>query len=304
MSQSTPRRLQPRPAGLTSRAIRSHEIERPAGRRRRRARRSRSPIWTKITSLLPRRRTRRRQPKNWTAIASVIAALAAAAGVYFTGLSLDASREQNKVAQEQNKVAQQGQETDRLAQAADRFTRAVDQLDRAGPDHLQGRVGAVYALEQLARDSPGDHWTIMEVLTAFIRTTTPQPTPAGPPGGRGVCPEHITADIQAALTVLGRRDYRRENSVIHKINLSNLCLRGADLHGGYFADASFYNTDLSHAILVFARFMWADLRDIDLRGTALFAADLRGASVTGAVYDEATNVINVKTDKRTIGEWW
>ena len=69
----------------------------------------------------------------------MIAALAAAGGLYYNGQSLDASRRQNT-------VAEQGQATDRLAQASERYTRAVDQLDRVGADHLQARLGAIYAL--------------------------------------------------------------------------------------------------------------------------------------------------------------
>lgn len=47
-------------------------------------------------------------------IASLIAALAAAAGVHYTGQSLDAIRDQNE-------VVEQGQETDRRAQEADQL---------------------------------------------------------------------------------------------------------------------------------------------------------------------------------------
>jgi hypothetical protein len=56
----------------------------------------------------------------------VVAALAASAGVYFTGQSLGAARAQNEVAEQ--------------AQLTGRFTQAVDQLDRSGPEHLQARL--------------------------------------------------------------------------------------------------------------------------------------------------------------------
>ena len=60
-------------------------------------------------------------------------------------------------------VSQEGQITDR-------FTRAIEQL---GAEQLQVRLGGIYALERIARDSPGDHWPIMEVLTAFVRENAP-----------------------------------------------------------------------------------------------------------------------------------
>lgn len=48
----------------------------------------------------------------------------------------------------------------------DRYTKAVDQL---GPDKLDERIGGIYALERVARDSFTDHPIAMEVLAAFIR---------------------------------------------------------------------------------------------------------------------------------------
>jgi hypothetical protein len=56
-------------------------------------------------------------------------------------------------------VAQEGQVTER-------FTRAIEQL---GSDQLEIRLGGIYALERVVRDSVKDHWPIMEVLTAYVR---------------------------------------------------------------------------------------------------------------------------------------
>ncbi|WP_062294251.1 hypothetical protein [Nostoc piscinale] len=36
------------------------------------------------------------------------------------------------------------------------------------------RLGAIYTLERIAKDSAKDHWTIMEVLTAFVRENAPR----------------------------------------------------------------------------------------------------------------------------------
>jgi hypothetical protein len=56
-------------------------------------------------------------------------------------------------------------------QITERFTRAVDQL---GSDKLEIRLGGIYALERIAKDSADkDHWTIMEILTAFVRERSP-----------------------------------------------------------------------------------------------------------------------------------
>ena len=60
-------------------------------------------------------------------------------------------------------------------QITDRFTKAIDQL--GDPEKLHVRVGGIYALERIARDSPDDHQTIMEVLTSFLREASPRMGP-------------------------------------------------------------------------------------------------------------------------------
>src|SRR5215468_6955709 len=54
----------------------------------------------------------------------------------------------------------------REAQGVEHFTRAIAQL---ADDRLEVRVGAVYALAQLAAESAARHWPAMEVLCAFLR---------------------------------------------------------------------------------------------------------------------------------------
>lgn len=186
----------------------------------------------------------------------MLAALASAAGVYFTGRSLEATRTQTA-------IAEQGQLTDR-------FTKAVDQLDRTGTDHLQARLGAIYALERLARDSPRDQPTVVEVLSAFIRTTTPRPTPADAPPSAATCPAQALApDIQAAFTVLGRRDTTHDRTA--RTDLHNTCLTHANLHR-----VNLHRANLQRAVLN------ADLSGADLRGADLTDADLTGAVLTNA----------------------
>ena len=57
-------------------------------------------------------------------------------------------------------------EADRQRRIVESFSKAVEQL---GSDKLEVRVGAIFALERLSRESRGDYWTIMEVLAAFVR---------------------------------------------------------------------------------------------------------------------------------------
>src|ERR671925_681503 len=59
----------------------------------------------------------------------------------------------------------------REGQVTDRYTKAIEQLDHG---KLDVRIGGIYTLEPIARDSAKDHPTVMEVLTAFIRDHLPR----------------------------------------------------------------------------------------------------------------------------------
>ena len=91
-------------------------------------------------------------------------------------------------------------------QVTDRYTKAIEQL---GSDKLDVRIGGIYALERVARDSARDHPTVMEVLTAFIREHSREPWPPPDPGGQEQG-RSTRPDVQAAVTVVGRRDPDRD----------------------------------------------------------------------------------------------
>ncbi|MFC7615359.1 pentapeptide repeat-containing protein [Actinokineospora soli] len=212
-----------------------------------------------------RPRSREGSRTNWTTVAALLTALAVAGATVFTGISLSATRHQIS-------VTEQGQYTDR-------FTKAVDQLDRTGPQHLQARLGGIYALERLARDSPRDQPTILEVLAAFIRTTSPSNTDLE-------SSPHITADTQAALTVLARRNPDHDyNTVINLrgANLRSADLRAADLRGANLSEANLVEANLHEAKLSGANLREANLQAAKLRGADLSRANLREANLQAAV---------------------
>ena len=118
-----------------------------------------------------------------------------------------------------------------------------------------------------------------------------QPLPNGGQNRTSVSPQESTADIQAILTVLGRRDckYERENQnlSLNQIVLSGATLVEANLSAAslMFADLSKANlrkANLSRADLMFANLSKADLRKADLSGALLPEANLSGAFFTGA----------------------
>src|SRR5438105_7612227 len=67
----------------------------------------------------------------------------------------------------------------------ERFMRAVDQL---GHPALDVRLGGIYSLERLARESPENHIPIIEILAAYVREHAPWPARASARAGNGARP--------------------------------------------------------------------------------------------------------------------
>ena len=205
--------------------------------------------------------------------------LLVAVGLYLTNsFNRDQFRLQQKTTQQQQDLALNGQR-------ADRFVKAIDQLGQEGNDKLGIRVGGIYALETLMRDSPGDENTIIEVLGAFIRTHSPRPK---------VIPKPVPSspvDVRAALSVLGRRpdpdSHRPVDLANTLLGLDHIDLRRADLRDTSLPDADLRGANLYGANLRAADLNRADLADADLIDADLGGADLGGADLDRAVLDSA-----------------
>jgi hypothetical protein len=204
------------------------------------------------------------------------AGLLAAGALVFTALNFRLLRRNSEQADQwqrrTHELTEQGQVTDR-------YTKAIEQL---GSDKLDVRIGGIYALERIARDSARDHPTVMEVLAAFIRehSREPWPSPDNPASAR-----HLTQpDVQAAVTVVGRRDVTRD---IERINLFGARLLGAHLTGANLTRVSLVQASLTGAGLVGANLTHAALVAANLTQAALVGANLTGADLTGANLDGA-----------------
>jgi len=176
----------------------------------------------------------------------------------------------------------------------DRYTKAIEQL--GSYNRLDVRIGGIYALERVARDSARDHPTVMEVLAAFIREHSREtwrvPESATSGGRVDAFPR---PDVQAALTVIGRRDAGRDQQDMDLTAavLPRALLFGADLtcvrlvgavlsHAVVHSGAKLIDADLRNADLTEADLNGADLTRADLGGAILVGADLTGADLQGA----------------------
>jgi hypothetical protein len=177
----------------------------------------------------------------------------------------------------------------REGHVTDRFTKAIEQL---GSQQLDVRLGAIYALERIMIDSERDHPTIVEVLAAFVRehsrialsptvTVGQAQSPTAAPNQLGA---KTTTDVQAALTVLGRRPSKRDERRI--LDLRQTSLIGADLSYANLSMALLYRSDLTGAVITNACFTGVNFGEAVLTSAHVWRSDLAGANLNGA---ELTN---------------
>lgn len=163
----------------------------------------------------------------------------------------------------------------RTGQVTDRYTKAVGQLGEN--DKPQVRVGGVYALERIARDSPQDQRAVIDVLLAHIREGRARARSPAPPS-------EIPIDIAAALQVLGRLSRSDEGPIY---DLRELDIRRASLSSANFSRCWLDRTQLDDASLIGANLRGAVLKEASLKGAMLAGADLIRADLTGVSLDGA-----------------
>ncbi|MBE9199233.1 MULTISPECIES: pentapeptide repeat-containing protein [unclassified Nodularia (in: cyanobacteria)] len=267
-----------------------------------------------------------------TTTAIIFLGLTVLINAYYSAKRADAMHKNTLAVEKSNEISIQNSQHSQDNLIVERFMGAITQL---GHEKIETRTGAIYVLERVAQDFPKEHWTIMEILTAFVRENAPiqtkeeqqklenlQPIYLGRPKSRvrrtqkedvnsGEVIPKMRRDIQAALTVIGRRnslleeenqkldlrhtDIRRADLLeanLERADLrgSNLC--GADLRGSYLCEANLDGAQLTGSILYAANllkanlnranFCWANLNHANLSGANLRGANLLGASLRAA----------------------
>ncbi len=221
--------------------------------------------------------------KTIISAASLLAAVIAAIGLFVN----------YQDAREDRRLTQERLNTDRERLVTDRFAKAVEQIGNSKEEVV---IGGIYSLERITKDSPKDQWTIMEVLTAFVRKNSLIPPEIEKLAVRSE--EKLTAleklepvniQIQAALTVIGRRDPKRDYTSdedpelnTKRLDLSNSNLIRADLRDADLSSASLRYANLSSADLRYANLSSASLWGVNLWGANLWGANLSGADLSSA----------------------
>jgi hypothetical protein len=245
-------------------------------------------------------------------------------GLFFTWQNTRHARESTRQTLE---LTERGQITER-------FTRAIAQLGGGEGEYKSPeiRLGGIYALERIAKESKEYYRVVMEVLAAYVRQHARRHQTE-------ILREQIVigknpsaplprSDIHAILTVIGRRisyetDVKEEPLDFHETDLHGAQLEdanfgeaifvGADLRGIYLAkgnltSAILVRADLSGAILHSTNFGKAGLQRVDLQGANLRGANLQDANLQGANLRRArlqgANLQDAKVTDEQLADAW
>jgi uncharacterized protein YjbI with pentapeptide repeats/cell division protein FtsL len=182
-------------------------------------------------------------------------------------------------------------------QVSERFSKSIEHL---GSHETAIRLGGIYALEQIAIDSAKYHWTIVEILSAFVREKCPLDNVAPPAGNsektsleeqseqKSSVPTYkkVDVDIQAAMTVLCRRKVEQDppdkridlrNVSLPLIEIQKASLSGVNLSGAILSEASLNGASLNGAILSRANLSRTALSEVNLNEANLYEAKLNRA---------------------------
>ncbi|WP_436703806.1 pentapeptide repeat-containing protein [Geodermatophilus sp. CPCC 205761] len=213
------------------------------------------------------------------------------------GIGLLNYRRQGQVLRSQERYQAEQLKLLESAQVTDRFTRAVEQM---GSESTHVRMGGIFAMERIARDSTIDRRYVVDTLAAFVRGRLPSDDVEE---RRYVKILRLRApDAQAALSVLCRpplSDARGSAGDGVRLDLSRTDLRRADLRDARLDGVSLWGARLEGADLRGAHLAGSILEKANFgrvdpgnqyfqRGADLSGADLTGARTAGAFHlDEA-----------------
>ncbi|MGP4010523.1 pentapeptide repeat-containing protein [Streptomyces sp. 4N124] len=186
------------------------------------------------------------------------------AGLVYTHRTLEHTRTKDR---EQAELTRDGQVTDRYVEA----------IKLLSDKEATSRIGGIYALERIMRDSKKDGDTIVQVLAAFVRKEAAK-------GADDESQYRPKEEVQAAMTVIGRRWSRG----IDPLNLAGVQLRLVDLQHADLTDTCMDFANLAAANLEAANLSNVSLHKADLSAAAMTDASLYNAKLTAARLDKTT----------------
>jgi uncharacterized protein YjbI with pentapeptide repeats len=210
----------------------------------------------------------------------------------------------------------------------ERFSKAIGQLGESAENSVDLRLGGIYALEQLSRDSP-DAWyqPVLEVLAAFVRQhsnglSLRQGDAQSQLAEVRALPVNdwrtpLKVDVETAIAVIGRRDRKKDEYRLdfHGANFCriqfpvNARLRHVNFGHARMQLSRMFAADLRESLFVATELQGADLQDADLRGADFYATnfyqtDFKDAKFEGTVLEsvDLTDALNLTVDQLRVAK--
>ena len=230
-------------------------------------------------------------------------------------------------------LANRRTENDAARRITDAFTKAVELL---GHENVAVRLGGIYALGRLARETKSEHPKIMDIVAAYIRQGSKDYAKmlvakaagvewdkkegakmldddllAAPGDLENVVAkiENMPIDLEAAIAVIRERDVASDkklgadgflfdlsNSYMKNVDFSNTSLRRVNLSDCQIHGGIFTKTDLSGAIMVKSNFAGSDFAKACFRD-----AQMKGVILDDADLAQAKGLTQAQIDSTTSG---
>ena len=229
-------------------------------------------------------------------VSAVVGVLLAMAGILLNYIRTRAIDKQAHTAEGRLAAEEEGRRTER-------YVRAVELL---GHEEIAVRLGALYSLERLAKDSPSDQPTIIETIAAYVREQVPRNWTDWEDKETEIHWPKVREDIVAAISIISRRDRAADGvdsidlshtnlmglhlpgARLEKLNLADTNLQDAYLGGADLQNTFFGSADMQRATLVNANLKDADLEYCSLRYARLNQTNLQYAVLAGADLSNAS----------------
>ncbi|MGJ5628908.1 pentapeptide repeat-containing protein [Nostoc sp. CALU 1950] len=150
--------------------------------------------------------------------------------------------------------------------------------EQLGNSTIETSLAIINDLEYIAHNHPQYHWLIIDILTTFVRKNAPYMPQKEVTSNLST---KVRVDIQAALTVIARRDANQDPEN-EQLDLSFTDMRGANLNGANLEQTNLYQANLAGANLIKANLAGAILSAANLEGANLYLANLEGAILSVA----------------------
>ncbi len=198
----------------------------------------------------------------------------------------------NILTRQQNKIDEERLVTEQISRAVDQIGADKQTADGKilGPN-IEVRLGGLYSLQRIMKNSPEDVETIARIFYAYVRENLKRKQ-TGQPKQKVESKRKtykLPEDIEAARSIINKFDktiFPDSQLNFSRADFREYWLIGADFRRAILEYADFSNADLTNANLSHANLLGADLSGVDFTNANLSGAELMETDLSGAALME------------------